>query len=53
MQAGFSSELIESFSNNFNELDEERGRFSFFRSLSRKLVAPFAENIYDTTSNRC
>ena len=48
MQAGFSSELIESFSNNFNELDEERGRFSFLRSLSRRLVAPFAENIYDT-----
>lgn len=48
MQAGFSSELIESFSNNFNELDEERGRFSFLRSLSRRLVAPFAENIYNT-----
>ena len=47
MQSGFSSELIGSFSSNLNELDEEKGRFSFLRSLSRKLVAPFAENIYD------
>ncbi len=47
MQSGFSSELIGSFSSNLNELDEEKGRFSFLRSLSRKLVAPFAENVYD------
>ena len=47
MQSGFSSELIGSFSSNLNQLDEEKGRFSFLRSLSRKLVAPFAENVYD------
>ncbi len=48
MQSGFSTELIDSFSSHFNELDEEKSRFAFLRSLSRKLVAPFAENIYDT-----
>lgn len=48
MQSGFSSELIHSFSKHFSELDEEKNRFAFLRSLSRKLVAPFAENIYDT-----
>ena len=48
MQSGFSSEIINSFSNNFSELDNERDRFSFLRSLSRRLVAPFAENIYET-----
>ena len=48
MQSGFSSELINSFSNNFSGLDDERDRFSFLRSISRRLVAPFAENIYET-----
>jgi flagellar biosynthesis protein FlhF len=48
MQAGFSPELIDAFSNSFAEQDQERGRFSFLRSLSRKLIAPFAENIYDS-----
>ena len=48
MQSGFSSEIINSFSSNFSGLDNERGRFSFLRSISRKLVAPFAENIYET-----
>ena len=48
MQSGFSSEIINSFSSNFSGLDNERDRFSFLRSISRKLVAPFAENIYET-----
>ena len=45
MQSGFSSEIINSFSSNFNGLDNERDRFSFLRCISRKLVAPFSENI--------
>ena len=48
MQAGFSPALIDAFSDSFAEQDQERGRFSFLRSLSRKLIAPFAENIYDS-----
>ena len=48
MQSGFSPEIIERFSSSFAEQDKERGRFSFLRSLSRKLIAPFAENIYDS-----
>ena len=48
MQSGFSSELIDIFKSSFNEPNEEIGRFSFLRSLSRKLVVPFPENVYDT-----
>ena len=48
MQAGFSPELIDAFASSFAEQDQERGRFSFLRSLSRKLIAPFAENIYES-----
>ena len=48
MQSGFSPETIERFSSSFAEQDKERGRFSFLRALSRKLIAPFAENIYDS-----
>ena len=48
MQAGFSPELVDAFSSSFAEQDQERGRFSFLRSLSRKLIAPFAENIYES-----
>ncbi len=47
-QSGFSPETIERFSSSFAEQDKERGRFSFLRALSRKLIAPFAENIYDS-----
>ncbi len=48
MQSGFSPETIKRFSSSFAEQDKERGRFSFLRALSRKLIAPFAENIYDS-----
>ena len=48
MQSGFSPEIIERFSSSFADQEQERGRFSFLRSLSRKLIAPFAENIYDS-----
>ena len=48
MQSGFSPEIIEKFSSSFADQDQERGRFSFLRALSRKLIAPFAENIYDS-----
>lgn len=47
MQAGFSAETIQNYASSFSELDEERGRFSFLRSLSKKLVTPFAEKIYE------
>ncbi|GIS14909.1 MAG: hypothetical protein CM15mP117_03410 [Alphaproteobacteria bacterium] len=47
MQSGFSSEIINSFSSNFSGLDNER--IVFISPLYiRKLVAPFAENIYET-----